>query len=250
MVGSTLDTALMARRRPMRFRLLSTSAHIACISTKLLWESSRDSSMRPRTSWAIPSTSLLTASKLLFTVLARLVAFNMSLLIALPCIRINPVQNSSVDTWPSPSSRISKTSGNSSNSMSNVLSWWMNTISSRTFSANSCLLSMPLSSVSSSSNISSKACSWRLRSFSFICATASSSSDAASKAFFTTIAVMRLNRTKPAIPTKSKNTGMVSGILKMIGRTMLAQLSKVMIWKRVYIAFCRSPNISCVVSSS
>mmetsp|Transcript_43812 Transcript_43812/g.98846 ORF Transcript_43812/g.98846 Transcript_43812/m.98846 type:complete len:200 (+) Transcript_43812:504-1103(+) len=75
-----------------------------------------------------------------------------------------------------------------------------------------------------------------------MCALPSSSCAMASKAFFTTTAVMRLKSTMPAMPMKRKKMTAVSGAFMMIGRTMSAQLSKVIIWKRVNMESERLPK--------
>mmetsp|Transcript_35398 Transcript_35398/g.77470 ORF Transcript_35398/g.77470 Transcript_35398/m.77470 type:complete len:211 (-) Transcript_35398:818-1450(-) len=175
------------------------------------------------------------------------VALSISRLIATPRMRTRPTTKSFVFTCPTPSSYISKISGSSCTSMSRILILRRKFASSK-HSKNSALVSFPTCAVS-----------WNILARSFICcanssaflwATISSSSCCASKAFFTTIAVIKLNSTMPATPRKVRKSTQLSGDLYTMGRTTAPQLSKVMSLKPVNMAVESDPNRRCTSSSS
>mmetsp|Transcript_57457 Transcript_57457/g.166312 ORF Transcript_57457/g.166312 Transcript_57457/m.166312 type:complete len:203 (-) Transcript_57457:1178-1786(-) len=125
---------------------------------------------------------------------------NRSLAMAGPCIFMRPSTKEFVEIDPVPSSKMSKTSGNSSTSMSNNFIVRVKLMSSNTRS-NSLAETVPFPSWSRSSNILISIFRSLICSSSFLLAMASSSFLGRSKsALLTTIAVIKLNKTMPVMP--------------------------------------------------
>mmetsp|Transcript_110296 Transcript_110296/g.285036 ORF Transcript_110296/g.285036 Transcript_110296/m.285036 type:complete len:256 (+) Transcript_110296:879-1646(+) len=221
----------------------------SCIFEKSSCIKSKSPSTRSRTSTAPIFIFCSSSRKPVAVNVKRFEDFSMSRAMAGPCMRINPVMKLSKPISPSPSSRMVKISGSSSKSMSNNFIIRAKLTSSST-SSNSSLEMRPVPSASMSLNINRNCFTFFFSASTFRMAKASSSFlGNSTNAFLTTIAVMRLNNTMPVTPMWSMNKGNAIGILATIGRMMLAQLSKVIIWKSVNIASNNPPKCSWTTAS-
>mmetsp|Transcript_13416 Transcript_13416/g.39988 ORF Transcript_13416/g.39988 Transcript_13416/m.39988 type:complete len:218 (-) Transcript_13416:560-1213(-) len=157
--------------------------------------------------------------------------FSMSLLIEGPCSRMIPVMNASIAIAPPvPSFKTSKMSGSSSMSISIAFIIRTKLTFSR-MSKNSASDTIPLPSVSISWKALKRAVTFFHRAISFLRSRASLSVDL--KTRWMTTAVITFVSRIPAMPMKGKKIPAARGISSVIGRTIWAQSSNVMIWKRV-----------------
>mmetsp|Transcript_46873 Transcript_46873/g.123886 ORF Transcript_46873/g.123886 Transcript_46873/m.123886 type:complete len:211 (-) Transcript_46873:1216-1848(-) len=165
-----------------------------------------------------------------------------------PCRRKIPVMNSSTAIDPPvPSFRMWKISGSSSMSMS--ITFIMRTKATFSkISVNSSSDTLPLLSVSISWKAWYKAVMFLKRAISFFRASASLSVDLNTRCM--TTAVITLTSRMPATIMNVTKRRLLTGISSVMGRTILAQSSNVMIWKRVNMADTWVPNRTWTSASS